>query len=322
MGVTNMNCSFNLTSDQLGLMSIYSVTFVLALPANLLSLWGLYQLLRAGNTMPIFILNLLVSDLLQILTLPLWIIYLKKNHMWTYGDTICDFVGYLFYINLYASIVFLCLIALDRYLAIVHPLRSRRFRTVKLALVVSLGVWVVIFLFCLSGLYPSVYDPNQRHCLEQYPVSSRYAKFKIGTIVMGFLLPCIILGYTSARIHTALRSSPSVSRGERKKIVGILCIITVIFIVVFGPYHLVGSYKFIYYFITIDRCALEKKLFLTYRLCYGLTSLNNLLDPLFYIFICNDIRKQLKKSLPCIRSYLNSVNDSEIHIRNFENITP
>ncbi|MBN3310656.1 GPR4 protein, partial [Amia calva] len=296
-------------------MSIYSVTFVLALPANLLSLWGLYQLLRAGNTMPIFILNLLVSDLLQILTLPLWIIYLKKNHMWTYGDTICDFVGYLFYINLYASIVFLCLIALDRYLAIVHPLRSRRFRTVKLALVVSLGVWVVIFLFCLSGLYPSVVTKNEIKPNKKSVLNSNAN----GTFISGCLNTVF---YFQTRIHTALRSSPSVSRGERKKIVGILCIITVIFIVVFGPYHLVGSYKFIYYFITIDRCALEKKLFLTYRLCYGLTSLNNLLDPLFYIFICNDIRKQLKKSLPCIRSYLNSVNDSEIHIRNFENITP
>lgn len=81
---------------------------------------------------------------------------------------------------------------------------------------------------------------------------------------------------------------------------GILVVITVNFIVVFGPYHLVGGYRFVSLLLTDEPCGLERSIFLVYRLCYGLTSLNTLLDPLFYIFLCPDARLELQKSLPCL----------------------
>ncbi|KAG9335516.1 hypothetical protein JZ751_004542 [Albula glossodonta] len=302
--MTNESCNFSLDADIMGLTCIYSMSFSLGLPANMLSLWGLYQLgISTGGVQLVYLINLLLSDLLQLLTLPTWILYLQRGHNWPYGSIACNIVGYVFYVNLYASVAFLCLIALDRYKAIVRPLRSQGVRTVRVAWLSSLVIWTLTFFFCLGGLH-SVFKQNlasyESRCLEQYPVSPRYACFKIATIVLGFLLPCCILGFTSTRIAMTLQNSPSTSDRDRRKIVGTLCIITVIFIIIFGPYHLVGSYKFVAYFLTDDRCGLEKSLFLTYRLCYGLTSLNNLLDPLFYIFLSNNIRKELR-SMPCLR---------------------
>lgn len=81
---------------------------------------------------------------------------------------------------------------------------------------------------------------------------------------------------------------------------GILVVITVNFIAVFGPYHLVGGYRFVSLLLTDEPCGLERSIFLIYRLCYGLTSLNTLLDPLFYIFLCPDARLELQRSLPCL----------------------
>lgn len=109
------------------------------------------------------------------------------------------------------------------------------------------------------------------------------------------------LSYTSAHIGVTLRRSPSLSDHERHKIVGILVVITVNFIVVFGPYHLVGGYRFVSLLLTDEPCGLERSIFLIYRLCYGLTSLNTLLDPLFYIFLCPDARLELQRSLACFR---------------------
>lgn len=108
------------------------------------------------------------------------------------------------------------------------------------------------------------------------------------------------LSYTSAHIGVTLRRSPSLSNHERHKIVGILVVITVNFIVVFGPYHLVGGYRFVSLLLTNEPCGFERSIFLIYRLCYGLTSLNTLLDPLFYIFLCPDARLELQRSLPCL----------------------
>ncbi|XP_053716643.1 G-protein coupled receptor 4 [Synchiropus splendidus] len=299
--MSNDSCGLPFDSDTLGLTCIYSIIFSVALPSNLLSLWGLYQLGRAGvgGCQLVHILNLLLSDLLQLLTLPLWILYLQGGHRWPYGQLTCELVGYVFYVNVYASVMFLCLIALDRCLAIVYPLSSRRLRTVRVAALVGMAVWCVTFLFCLLGLLPSVFDAGSLLCLEQYPVSTKYAHFKIITVALGFLLPCCILGYSSAHIGVTLRRSPSLSDHERHKIVGILIIITINFIAVFGPYHLVGGYRFVSLLLTDQPCKLERSIFLVYRLCYGFTSFNLVLDPLFYIFLCPDARVELRKSLPC-----------------------
>ncbi|CAG12705.1 unnamed protein product [Tetraodon nigroviridis] len=248
--MSNDSCNLPLDTDVFGLTCIYGVIFSLGLPSNLLSLWGLYHLGRSGGggCQLVYILNLLLSDLLQLLTLPLWILYLQGAHRWPYGQLPCELVGYVFHVNIYASVMFLCLIALDRCLAIVYPLSSRRVRTVRVAAVCGVVVWMLTFLFCLSGLLPSVFDADRLLCLEQYPVSPGYAYFKITTVALGFLLPCAIL----------------------------------------GP------------------CELERSIFLVYRLCYGLTSLNTLLDPLFYIFLCPDARSELQRSLSCLGSRQNA----------------
>lgn len=300
--MSNDSCDLPLDTDAVGLTYIYSVAFSLGLPTNLLSLWGLYHLGRSGGggCQRIYILNLLLSDLLQLLTLPLWILYLQGAHRWPYGRPACEIVGYVFYVNVYASVMFLCLIALDRCLAIVYPLSSRGVRTARVAAGSGVTVWTLTFLFCLGGLLPSVFDAERLLCLEQYPVSPRYAHFKIASVALGFLLPCCILGYTSARIGVTLHRSPSVSHQERKKIVGILVVITINFMVVFGPYHMVGGYRFVYLLLTDEPCEFERSIFLLYRLCYGLTSLNTLLDPLFYMFLCHDARLELRRSLPCL----------------------
>lgn len=114
------------------------------------------------------------------------------------------------------------------------------------------------------------------------------------------------LSYTSTHIGVTLRRSPSLSDHERHKIVSILVVITVNFIVVFGPYHLVGGYRFVSLLLTDKPCELERSIFLVYRLCYGLTSLNTLLDPLFYIFLCPDARSELQRSLSCLGSRQNT----------------
>uniref|UniRef100_A0A3P9JGV7 Si:dkey-165a24.9 n=1 Tax=Oryzias latipes TaxID=8090 RepID=A0A3P9JGV7_ORYLA len=300
--MSNVTCDLPLDTDTFGLTCIYGVIFSLGLPSNLLSLWGLYHLGRSGGggCQLVYILNLLLSDLLQLLTLPLWIIYLQGGHRWPYGQLTCELVGYVFYVNVYASVMFLCLIAMDRCLAIVYPLSSRRVRTIRVAAVSGVAVWTLTFLFCLSGLLPSVFDADRLLCLEQYPVSSKFAYFKIATVLLGFLAirhsPTIL----------TLRRSPSLSDHERHKIVGILVVITINFIAVFGPYHLMGGYRFVSLLRTEVPCELEHSIFLIYRLCYGLTSLNTLLDPLFYIFLCPDARLELQRSLPCLGRGQNS----------------
>lgn len=49
---------------------------------------------------------------------------LVQGDDWSHREWLCQLCGFLLYENIYISIGFLCCISLDRYLAVVHPLRS------------------------------------------------------------------------------------------------------------------------------------------------------------------------------------------------------
>lgn len=48
---------------------------------------------------------------------------LFQDDDWRHREWLCQLCGFLLYENIYISIGFLCCISLDRYLAVVHPLK-------------------------------------------------------------------------------------------------------------------------------------------------------------------------------------------------------
>lgn len=51
------------------------------------------------------------------------VLLLLQDDDWRHREWLCQLCGFLLYENIYISIGFLCCISLDRYLAVVHPLR-------------------------------------------------------------------------------------------------------------------------------------------------------------------------------------------------------
>ncbi|KAL7864142.1 hypothetical protein AOLI_G00155620 [Acnodon oligacanthus] len=98
----------------------FTIVVVLSLAGNILVLviLGLYENLRSLTN--IFILNLAVSDLMFTLGLPFWSSYFIWG--WTFGDAVCKGVNFVFSAGYYSSIVFLTLMTIQRYVAVVHPL--------------------------------------------------------------------------------------------------------------------------------------------------------------------------------------------------------
>ncbi|XP_024258102.1 C-C chemokine receptor type 3-like [Oncorhynchus tshawytscha] len=65
----------------------------------------------------IFLLNLLMSDLVFMSSLPFWAV---SHHMssWVFGRAWCKIVGSNYFLGFYSSILFLTLMTFDRYLAL------------------------------------------------------------------------------------------------------------------------------------------------------------------------------------------------------------
>ncbi|CAB1326061.1 unnamed protein product, partial [Coregonus sp. 'balchen'] len=84
----------------------------------------------------IYMANLALSDLLFTLSMPLRILSFVRGHR-PYGHLACLVSGTLFSINLYSSSYFIMFISVDRFLAVIYPLRSHPLRTPGVA------IWVV-----------------------------------------------------------------------------------------------------------------------------------------------------------------------------------
>ncbi|MGH0169944.1 UNVERIFIED_CONTAM: hypothetical protein FKN15_058151 [Acipenser sinensis] len=123
--------------------SVYSVVLVLGLPLNGISVWIFFRRLGLNSVPAIYMANLALSDLLFIISLPLRIYYFATAR-WPFGDAMCMIPGTLFSVNIYSSSLFIGLISLDRFLAVVYPLRSRALRTPGFARLACGTVWLLI----------------------------------------------------------------------------------------------------------------------------------------------------------------------------------
>jgi hypothetical protein len=71
----------------------------------------------------ILVSNLALADFLFSCTMPLWIAEIIYGNAWIFGNILCKFGTFLTMINFYGSTFFLVAISIDRYFAIVHPLK-------------------------------------------------------------------------------------------------------------------------------------------------------------------------------------------------------
>ncbi|XP_062389365.1 prokineticin receptor 1a [Sardina pilchardus] len=120
-----------------------------------------YKKLRSLTNL--LIANLAVSDVLVAVVCCPFLVdyYVVKRLSWEHGLLLCAAINYLRTVSLYVSTNALLAIAVDRYMAIVHPLRPRmKYQT---AYCLILGVWVVPVLISIPAAYFASETPYPAH---------------------------------------------------------------------------------------------------------------------------------------------------------------
>ncbi|XP_074530541.1 type-2 angiotensin II receptor [Halichoeres trimaculatus] len=176
--------------------AIYSVICVLGITANALAVCVLGHASASRRTVAnTFMLNLCVSDLLFLLSLPLWAVYYANGYYWPFGLVACKVCGFLLPLNLYASIFFITSMSVDRYLAIVHPLRSQSARDPKRARLTCILVWVLAFACSAPHLFLRQLHPISETVEYCAIAPSRSVDLTLTSlkIILAFLLPLLVI---------------------------------------------------------------------------------------------------------------------------------
>ncbi|CAL8300827.1 unnamed protein product [Lota lota] len=184
---------------------LYLVICVLGLAGNSLVVVAILKLDKMASATTVYIFNLALADGLFMVGLPFVAIQNFKNH-WDFGDVACKLVMVLDGINQFTSVFCLTVMSVDRYMALVNPLRFARWRTPACAKMVSAGLW----LFSLVPVLPMAlhFSAQDGLCtLDPDMLSeSRWLGFLTYTFVLGFALPFTVMTASYAALLLTLRS--------------------------------------------------------------------------------------------------------------------
>lgn len=126
-------------------IGILSLAFLLGFPGNLFVVWSVLCRVKKRSVTCLLVLNLAMADALVLLSAPFFLRYLAGGRGWEFGSAACKLVHYLSSVNMYVSIYLICLMSMDRWLAVTRPFLSQRMRTKRILLFLLLGVWVLAF---------------------------------------------------------------------------------------------------------------------------------------------------------------------------------
>ncbi|XP_029562119.1 somatostatin receptor type 5 [Salmo trutta] len=192
---------------------LYLAVCIVGLGGNTLVIVAILKLDKMASATTVYIFNLALADGLFMVGLPFIAIQNFQNH-WAFGDLACKLVMVLDGINQFTSVFCLTVMSIDRYMALVDPLRFARWRTPKRAKIVSGFLW----LFSLLPVLPMTIHFSARDGLcnldPQVASDSWWLAFITYTFVLGFALPFLVMivSYTALvvtlRTHHHQASSP------------------------------------------------------------------------------------------------------------------
>lgn len=239
--------------DIYGFAQMYSPTVfilvcLLALVGNVLVLCVIqrYRNSQSGGTCAFsltdtFLLHLAIADLLLAFTLPLFAVQWANE--WVFGLAVCKITGALFSLNRYSGILFLACISFDRYLAIVHAVRSGWKRNTCHAQIACAFIWVVCL--GLSGVdfvFKQVTNVNtvdqQEVLMCQVWFTENATEWQVGlqlvSVFLGFGLPLLIMLYCYIRIF---RSLCNATRRQKRKSLRLIVSLVTVFVICWAPYN-------------------------------------------------------------------------------------
>lgn len=302
------DCSKNGTERQLVFACAYSVVFSVGLALNVAALVVFYRTAaKSRSHTTVYMINLALSDLLLVLTLPLRV----YHHLGFRGlsQTACEWAGLALLVNMYGSVFLLTCICFDRCVAVNFPMSSRVCEARKKAPLVCLAVWALT----VGASLPNYLLARRRRangeqlCFWNLPTYATLTVPLASTLTVGFLLPLTVMLVCSAFLIRAIRRSEAarsdlVNSGKIQRMVAASLLI---FLVCFLPYHVVLALLY------VRQGAVSCSLRAIYQ--YSLTGacLNAMLDPIAYYFTTETFRG--KVDLDAVRKMfpLNSHSSNE-----------
>lgn len=290
---------------------IYSLAFLLGVAGNAIVIWvTAFKSKRTVNS--VWLQNLATADLVFVLFLPFSIDYVLRDFNWIFGWDMCKLNSFVCTVNMYASVLSLTVLSLDRYISLVHLSWCLRFRTVRHAWGVCAVIWVVSMLLSSPALIfrqtvsynGKVVCFNNFHDENEKTGVIRHIAMVVLRTAIGFLLPFATISVTAVLLYKKMKQSSSVRISSFSKMVSAIILA---FFLCWAPFHTFSLME-----LTMHHSLyLHSILIVGFPLATSLAFFNSCINPILYVLVSTNVRRILKRSCMIIaKQSLRELNQS------------
>ncbi|KAG8519194.1 KiSS-1 receptor, partial [Galemys pyrenaicus] len=310
----------------------FAALLLLGLAGNSLVIFVICRHKQMRTVTNFYIANLAATDVTFLLCCVPFTALLYPLPAWVLGDFMCKFVNYIQQVSVQATCATLTAMSVDRWYLTVFPLRALRRRTPRLALAVSVGIWVgecregrsgVGGQALVAGSSAAVSAPvlalhrvspgPRTYCSEAFPSRALERAFALYNLLALYLLPlvatCACYGAMVRHLgRAALRPSPAdcALQGQllaeragavRAKVSRLVAAVVLLFAACWGPIQL---------FLVLQALgpagAWHPRSYTAYALktwAHCMSYSNSALNPLLYAFLGSHFRQAFRGVCPC-----------------------
>lgn len=282
---------------------IYALALVVGLAGNTLVVVVYMSKLRLRTLTDMCILNLAISDLLLLITLPFWAA--DAVHGWKLGSVACKIMSFLYSTNFGCGMLLLACISLDRYRAMARNPTGRTGTGPRMRrqwLLVCVVLWVAAaFLGLPEFIFSTVKHSHHRMvCTAVYPPSmarSAKAALELLEVILRFLLPFLVMMVCYCYIGQVLSRAAGVLRDRKWRALRVLLAVVAVFLLTQLPYNVVKLCRAIdIIYILVTDCEVSKGLDRALQVTEGLALSHACINPLLYAFIGSSFRGHVLKT--------------------------
>uniref|UniRef100_A0A3B4ZF93 Neuromedin-K receptor-like n=1 Tax=Stegastes partitus TaxID=144197 RepID=A0A3B4ZF93_9TELE len=298
---TNLTNQFVQPAWRIALWSVaYSTVLAVAVFGNLIVIWIILAHKRMRTVTNYFLLNLAFADVSMAAFNTLINFIYAAHGEWYFGEVYCRFHNFFPVTAVFASIYSMSAIAIDRYMAIIHPLKPRLSAKATMGVIVCIWSLAVVLAFPLCYFSTTRTLPRRTLCYVAWPrMADDPFMYHIIVTVLVYLLPLVVMGITYTIVGVTLwggeipGDSSDNYHGQlraKRKVVKMMIIVVVTFALCWLPYH-------IYFIVTGLNKRLSKWKYIqqVYLSVLWLAMSSTMYNPIIYCCLNNRFRAGFKK---------------------------
>ncbi|CAF1365209.1 unnamed protein product [Adineta ricciae] len=282
---------------------LFAIVVLLAVCGNSIVIWIVLAHRRMRTPTNYFLVNLAYADVLNALfNIPFNGYYMVAQTFWPFGSIMCVLVQAVSHISIAANVLTYVAISLDRYSAIIHPLRTKLTHTQTIMIIC--GIWIMSLLVSSPAIrsfskvkYDCKIDDIESH-----------KKFEWIFFCVTYICPIMILTITYMRIAVELWGQTAIgevtarqrdSIRSKRKVVKMLIAVVLIFGICWFPQQLYFILVSIYE--TIPQWPGTPYVYL---ISYFFAMSNSMYNPFLYCSMNNRFRNGFRSAFrccPCIK---------------------